>query len=356
MTSQLSTAPDRRRTVFVTGASGYIGAAVCRAFVRAGWKTFGFIRRPEAAKELIEAEAIPVIGTFTDHGFLGGLYEQANTFDVIVSCTEQLPGYAAHFDEVLGLVKALADTSNSSGVKPLVLWSSGCKDYGTTPVHGASDLAPHTEESPLNGPDLLQERTSKCMTIFDHSDSFDGVVLRPTNVFGYSSSYYGAMFSYAASEAARGAKVLEIPADPNSVMHGMHVDDCAEAYVALAEHADRTSVAGQAFNISAHRYETTGEIGAALAKEYGFKNGVKFVPMNEAADSFPGAMHFVFSFSQWVGSDKIRQLTGWKDRRAPFSEDVSIYRTAYDVMNAKGDFNIAAVRNRMLGTFSAGKI
>jgi FlaA1/EpsC-like NDP-sugar epimerase len=51
-----------RRSVFVTGGNGYIGAAICRTFVRAGWRVFGLVRRPEAALELASDEVIPIVG------------------------------------------------------------------------------------------------------------------------------------------------------------------------------------------------------------------------------------------------------------------------------------------------------
>lgn len=349
-----TTNPDqahRGRTVLVTGANGYIGSAVSRAFVRAGWKTFGLIRRPEAAKALITSEVIPVIGSFTDLSFLDGLYEQASTFDAIVSCTEQLPGYAAHFAQVISLVKAVAEKSNQNGVRPLVLWSSGCKDYGTTGLHGSPGLAPHTEESPLRPVDILKERAESCLKIMDFKELFDAAAIRPTCVVGYSSSYYGPMLNWVEAEKARGRSVLRVPADANSIMHAAHIDDCAEAYVALAEHEDRSAVANQCFNISGYRYETAGEMGAALAKEYGFEGGVEFVPQEEADAAFPVGLHFAFSYSQWVGSDKIRRITGWSDKRLLFSQNLHVYRLAYEAFRASGHDNVAAAQQRLGGNF-----
>ncbi|KAL6406875.1 hypothetical protein AUP68_09685 [Ilyonectria robusta] len=339
--------PNRTRTVLVTGANGYIGSAICRAFVRAGWKTFGLVRKASATAELTLSEAIPVVGTFTDHGFLDGLYEQSQTFDAIVSCTEQFPGYGAHFQEVMGLVRVLAAKSNENGVRPLVLWSSGCKDYGMTGAHGTPGLSAQTEESPLNGPELLRERQESCVTIFDHPELFDAILLRPTCVFGYSSSYYGAMFDFVSEEAASGAKVLKVPGNPNSIMHATHVDDCAEAYLQLAQHEDRKAVAGQAFNISGHRYETMQEVTEALAKEYGFEGGVEFVSAADAPASFPTGLHSVLSFSQWVGSDKIRQAIGWTDKRSLFSQNVRVHRKAYEALKKSGHDNIATIQQRI---------
>ncbi|KAI0006618.1 NAD(P)-binding protein [Xylariaceae sp. FL0662B] len=344
-TTTLTPRPQTK-TAFVTGANGYIGLAVCRAFVRAGYRTYGLIRRPESASTLTAEEVIPIVGSISaEPGFLEALYQQADTFDVIVSCTEQLP-FGGHYEHILGVLQQLADTSNRHGVRPLVLFSSGCKDYGTTDVHGAPGLAPHTEDSPLRPAHLIRERASSSLRIFDHADRFDAAVLRPTPLFGYSSSYYGLLFELAAAAAAAkggGSGSLDIPADFNTILHGCHVDDCAAAYLALAEHPDRRAVAGQCFNVSAHRYETLGEIAAALAQEYDLPGGVR-----PAAPGAEASFHdVVYGYSQWVDSGKIRRLTGWRDKRMLFSENLHAYRLAYEEAARRGDEGVVRTKERI---------
>ncbi|KAF5583774.1 uncharacterized protein FSUBG_13029 [Fusarium subglutinans] len=343
---------NKQRNVLVTGANGYIGSAVCRAFVRAGWNTYGLIRNPQAREEVALFESIPVVGSFTDLSFLETLFEEVNSFDTIVSCTEKIPGYAAHFEEVMNCVKRLAEKSNENGVRPLVLWSSGCKDYGKTGLHGTPGLAPHTEESPLNAPGILKERTTNSARVFDFTALFDAAVIRPTCVFGYSNSYYGAIFDYAADQRGQGSEVLRIPGDPDSIMHATHVDDCGEAYLSLAELDDRRAVDGQFFNVSGYRYETLEEVAGAVAKEYRFAKGVQSIPASEAEASFPPGLHFVFSFSQWVGSEKLRSLTGWKDERALFSKGIHAHRLAYEACKGQGHANVAEVQKRIGGNFN----
>ncbi|OTA89075.1 hypothetical protein M434DRAFT_113682 [Hypoxylon sp. CO27-5] len=347
MAAQINPLP--RKTVFVTGANGYIGFAVCRAFLRAGWRAYGLVRRPEAANALAAEEIIPIIGSISkDATFPEELYKHTKTIDVIVSCTEAFP-FGAHFEALLGSLLKLAKTSNSNGVRPLVLMSSGCKDYGTTGVHGSPGLAPHTEESPLRPTpmDVLAERTYGTLKILEHTDLFDAAVLRPTPVFGYDSSYYGFALELAAAAAKTEERQLKLALDFNTILHGCHIDDCAEAYLALAEHADRAAVAGQCFNISAQRYDTLGSLAKALEAEYGLTGGV--VQGGDAALN----LDIVLGYSQWVDSTKIRRLTGWTDKRMLLSENLHAYRLAYEEAARRGHVGVLRVKERIQSGFSA---
>jgi nucleoside-diphosphate-sugar epimerase len=318
-----------RKTAIVTGANGFLGSAVAEAFVRAGYKTLGLVRKPEAISKLRTSEIMPILGTPDDLSFLDELYRQTTQFDVIVSCTEDLSDYKSHFDSVVKMLSTLAAKSQESRVRPLVLFASGCKDYGPGPLDGP-DARPFEEESPLAPPEVLFPRTTLSQTVLKHDDEYDAVVLRPTTLYGGSSSYYGPAFDIAAAAATSGKGILTIAADPKSIMHGTHVADVAAAYVALAE-APRDNVKGRCLNISSHRYETTEEVAQALAKEYGLTE-VRFVKPQQPTQDKPGfdVVGLLFGFSQWISSDCIRELTGWSDKRPLFSEGISLYRTAYE--------------------------
>ncbi|KAI0129692.1 hypothetical protein BJ170DRAFT_681179 [Xylariales sp. AK1849] len=337
-----------RRSVLVIGANGYIGSAVARAFVRAGWRVYGFVRRPEAARNLACEEVTPIVGSLSDLSFLDALLRYTNTINVVANCTEP-PNYIPHFHQCVAAIRRVAEISNQNGVRPLVLWTSGCKDYGTTAVDGTPGLSPHTEISVVNPQALIRARATYSLKILEH-DLFDAAVLRPTNVYGYSSSYYGAIFDWAARTAAGGSQILKLTnVDPRSIMHSMHVDDCGEAYVALAEHSDRTAVSGTCFNISAHAYETADVVLRALAREFSFAGGAEFVTAQNSDELTPESttMGWLFGHSQWVASQKIRDLTGWSDRRMLFSENLGVYRTAYEAVANAGHEDVARVKDRV---------
>ena len=325
------------KSVLVTGANGYVGNAVARAFVRAGWITYGLVRNQESRTSLRANEIISILGSASDKAFVERSANQTKfVFDVIVSCTEQTLDYVPHYNDTVALLRALAQASNEAGIRPLVIFTSGCKDYGTTGLDGSEGLSPHTEESSLNAPPFLAPRATHTVKIFDHTDLFDAVLLRPTGLYGLSGSFYGALFDRASEAAERG--ILELTADPKSIMHSTHVDDCAEAYVAIAEDADRDVVKGQCYNISGRRYETLEEVANALVKEYKIEGGVKYSPEKQKAGI--DVVQMVVGFSQWVGSEKLRRDVGWRDKRQPFSEAVHVYRKAYEAAVAQKQGNV----------------
>lgn len=318
-----------QKTVLVTGANGYIGNAVAKAFSRAGWKVYGLIRRSEAASDLARNEIHPIVGSPEDLSFLD--QTDGAVFDVVVSNTEDPKDAVAHLAKVRTMMDTIVRRSEEAGVRPLVMFSSGCKDYGMMAEEdGDPALAPHTETSPLNPPEVLAARCKLGTTLLDKSQTaYDAIVLRPTIVYGLSSSHYGSLFDL----AAKSDGVLKLIADPHAVMHSCHVDDCAEAYVMLAEHEDRSEVVNQAFNISNAKYETAQQIGDAIARSYGLT--LEFAAPD--GDVNMGAVHGLANFWQWVGSDKIRAVLGWETRRSTFVEGIEEYRLAYEAtVHAKG--------------------
>ena len=332
---------SKAKTVLVTGANGYIGNAVARAFVRAGWTTYGLVRNAQTRTSLAADEIISVLGSAGDPGFVQRLQDQERTFDVVVSTTEQLLDYIPHYNDTITLLRALSTASNKAGIRPLVLFTSGCKDYGTTSLDGDSSLSPHTEDSPLNAPPFAIDRANHAIKVFDHTDLFDAVLLRPTTLYGLGSSFYGSLFDVAAEASKKG--VLNLTAGPRTILHGTHVDDCAEAYVAIATHADRNVVKGQCYNISGRQYETLDKIANALIKEYKIAGGINYLPVPEPTGL--DVVQMVIGFPQWVSSDRLRKVVGWTDRRQLFSEGLHAYRKAFEAAAAQDNAGVQKIRS-----------
>lgn len=339
-----------RNTVFVTGANGFIGSAVARTFSQRGWTTYGLIRSERSALDLMRDEVIPIVGTA----------DEASTFipdlpaiDVIITCDEDIANYVSHHQRRLAMIKLLCKHSRAqkADAKPLVIFSSGCKDYGTTAMHGAAGLAPHTEMSPLLPPALLRPRTEAAVEMLtQHVEDFDCVVTRPTTLFGRSGSYYSHFFTLGERAKDEFGGVLELPASPDAILHGTHIDDVAAAYFALAN-APRRLVAGQSYNISGHRYETLSEIVPAIEKSHGIT--IKYRERRAHDEKIFGLYILaLFAFPQWVGSDKLRSELGWSDAKPLFHEEYELYRKAYDAAKARDPLQV----ERVMGKKAAGTL
>lgn len=321
---------SRYPKALVVGANGYLGEAVGRAFVRAGWETFGLIRRPEAAEMLSMNEITPVIGSLDDPSLATSLASKVDYFDTIIVTVEDLANYTGFLDSLIHVLCSLSEVSRTNGVTMHVLLSSGMKDYGETGRADTEGLQPHTEESEMHPPHFLKLRAENCARILEHGDAFDATLIRPSNLYGLSGSTYGYFFHLANKALKSG--VLELPSHPKTILHSLHVDDCAEAFVALASPQNRDKAKGSLFNIAGSRYETLEEIGETLVKEYGISGGVKYTPRG---DERPGLDYVILGFSQWISSDRIRETTGWSDRRPGFCEAIHTYRIAFEAALAQ---------------------
>lgn len=275
------------------------------------------------------------------------------------TATEQIYNYVPHFNNIVTLLHSLSKISNKNGKRPLVLFTSGCKDYGTSHHHLSPDLRPHTEQTPINPPLWALSRATNSLTVISdlkNLDLFDAIVLRPTTIYGYHSSFYGPFFDIAA--IAKQNNVLELPKERmNAALHATHVDDCGEAYVALANTylsspTGRDLVKNKPYNISSYRYETLSEVANALVQEYDISGGVKWLEGGDKGVNLGGKYDVVDAltgFSQWVGSEQLRKDTGWRDRRMLFTEGVGTYRKAYEAAVERGDLGVERIRKRVEG-------
>jgi len=328
--------------VLVTGANGYIGLAVCKAFSLSGWTTYGLIRSEKSIPYLIREEAIPIIGTADNPAFISEL----PVIDVIVVCSGDASNFDTHYDDIIRLSQRISKIAKDNGHgKPLVIVSSSCKDYGTGLKQGEPGFAPHTEKSPLNYPRVLHTRATGALKMLNYSDEFDAAIARPTSLYGHSSSFYAYFFYLAELAKTQNDGVWYIPASPNTALHSLHIDDTGAAYLAIAE-APREVVAGQAYNMAAHRYETLEEIAKTVEKSHGIRVEYE-APLTSGKNAF--AMNLLFNFSQWVGSDKLRKDTGWTDKKPLFHEAYEVFRKSYELEAQQKTENYGRVRRNAPG-------
>ncbi|KAK3950144.1 hypothetical protein QBC32DRAFT_376895 [Pseudoneurospora amorphoporcata] len=339
-----STPTKRQRIVLIIDANGYIGNAVARAFV------------PE--------EITPIVGAIDDVCTQESILPQLPPcVNVVVSTSESWPDYEGHYHNVGALSQPWKFRDASGG--PLLIFTSGCKDYGADPTHllPSSSLdsegivhpapKPHTEETPLNPLSFLRPRTELASQIHDRLGyPYSTALVRPINLYGRSGSYFGEWFDVFSAAVAEGRQVV-VPSrsgEGRDICQGVHVDDCAEAYVALAERffyppdwpfiEIDNKLEWQTFNISSRGTEETVDgIVRALCDEYGveYAAGIRFVkPEDSKEGENPWPSQLVVDYPQLIEDKKLRYLTGWSDRRPLFREAVGLYKRAYEAAREGG--------------------
>ena len=306
------------KTVLVTGANGFVGNATAKYFALQGWKTYGMIRKSEYASDLAANEVTPLVGSYADTTSLDSVKEVI--FDVILSTTEDFSDYVSHFNDIIRLAKAVSKPANEAGKKPLLMFTSGNKDYGESGLHGSRDLTWFEENTPLNPPPFVALRAKTALQVFDHSEHFHATLFRPCMIYGRKSSYYASIMS----QAATSSKII-MYGSTSVIWHGVHVDDVASAYFAVATQLSPAEAHGQAYTVANDTYDTFGQLAEGVAKAYGGKEIVwRLVDENNI-------MQKMIAFSQALKCERLRSQTGWRPRKMPFLEGIEQYRAAFDV-------------------------
>ena len=85
--------------VFVTGATGFVGSAVCRALQNAGHEVVGLTSQQQKAKLLEDRKITPVVGDMRDPSVVGPPAEEA---DATIMCAQiSFGGSRSHLNVTL---------------------------------------------------------------------------------------------------------------------------------------------------------------------------------------------------------------------------------------------------------------
>jgi nucleoside-diphosphate-sugar epimerase len=195
--------------VAVTGATGFIGRALCRRLAAAHVPVRALVRRSGAE---LPVGVIPVLGSLASASALNELVRGAR---VVV----HLAG------AVRGADRAAFDAVNVAGTREL-LATIGARAPKARLVHVSSLAA--------REPGLSDYAASKraAETLLDGERTFSSVVLRPTAVYGPGDEELAPLLR----TMARG--LAPIPADPSHRVTLIHVDDVVEAILAAAAAPD----------------------------------------------------------------------------------------------------------------------
>lgn len=283
--------------VFVTGATGYVGSAVVRAFVARGHRVTGLSRSPEKDVALKALGADPLRGALPD---LAGMTGKLTAYDVLVHAAMDY-GLGPPADRVA--VEALLGAARSARAPRVVVYTSGVWVLGET-------AAPAGEDASTAKPAAaVAWRPAHEKLVLDAaSGSVATAVVRPGIVWG---EKRGLLASFMESARKDGA-AAHVGKGQNR-WPPVHREDLAALYRLVVERRARGvyhGVDGTAPRLS--------EIARALSEAAGAKGATRSIPLEEARKTM-GPMADALATDQVVVAPRSAEL-GWKPSRPTFPE------------------------------------
>jgi nucleoside-diphosphate-sugar epimerase len=281
--------------IFVTGATGYVGGAVARAFRAAGHEVRGAARDAARARGLAARGIEPVAGTMDEPR---AFVEEARACDVVVHAA--FASGPAAFERDRKAVEALLGAAAGGGRQPVFLYTSGCWVYGDTGGRIAD------ETSAVNPPAYAALRPGIERRVLE-ARGVRGIVMRPGCLYGGPGGLTAAWFD----GALRGTP--EVVGDESARWAMIHEDDVADAYVRAAE----SGSAGEIFNVSDGSEDSQADMVRSAALAAGCSGEIRRVPVPEAIRSL-GAYAECLGYDQRLSASKAARMLGWAPRHTGF--------------------------------------
>ncbi len=295
---------DRR--ILVTGATGFLGSWLVKELVRRKANVVGLIRKNPLSSE----PALPgdmgnidvVYGQLEDYFSVERClneYEIDTVFHLgaqtIVETATKFP--LATFDSnVMGAWNLLEACRHHEHVKRIIVASSdkAYKDTGKTP---------YTEEAPIGGANIYSASKS-CSDILCRS--YSKTYGLPVAIARCSNLYGGGDLNFERIVPGTIKSVIEnkspiIKGDGTNTRDYLYVMDAVNAYLALAEQADKDGAKGQDFNFSTGEPTSVSEI-VHLILEISGNNRIKPIAKNAVEGEVK---------KQFLDPSKAKKILGW---------------------------------------------
>lgn len=304
--------------VFVTGASGYIGHTVAKAFRAKGHTVLGLVRSQEDAHVLSMDEIWPVMGDLENPES----YRQAlDAVEVAVHC-------AFNFASDRGVecdaktIDAILQTFAQNPLPRSFIYTSGVWVYGSRGYEMVDESMPLdpldiVKWRPLHEEKVLKANSSKLRTL----------VLRPGHVYGE----VGGMTHTLFASTLNG--LVTIVGDGNNRWPMIHVQDLAYAYVSAAE----KELSGLVLNVVDDSTATLREMAEAIARAAHLEGKVNAMPIETAKEQF-GPLADGFTIDLMVNNSRVKRLLGWQIHHAPFIYEADLYYKAWKTTQEVEEF------------------
>ena len=274
--------------VFLTGGTGYIGAAVLDALIRSGHHVTALVRDPEKAARLEARGATPVLGEFAGPArYLKHAVAADAVVHTALEATTRGPAVDQQFLDVM--LPALAAT----GQPRTFVYTSGVWVLGPQP-DGADETAP------LAPAEISAWRAGReTQVLAAHGGHLRTAVVRPGIVYGGARGIVSDMLK----DALNG--LVRVIGDGKNRWPLVYDRDLGDLYVRLVAAAEASGV----FHAAGDENERVVDIAEAIRSHVDPVADIRFMPLAEAHTKM-GSYARALALDQVVRSPRARAL-GW---------------------------------------------
>jgi len=314
----------RNRSVFVTGASGFLGSWVVAELNRRGARVAALVRDAagNARERLIEAsDPIAIVhGHLEDHALLVRAINEYEADTVFHLGAQPIVGVAnrnplSTFEaNIRGTWNVLEACRLVPTVKRVLVASSD-KAYGEQPK------LPYDESMPLQGQhpyDVSKSCTDLIAQTYHNTYGLPVCITRCGNFFGGGDLNWSRIVPGTVRSALAGERPV-IRSDGTLIRDYVYVRDVALFYLFLAEAMEDKAIHGHAFNYSTESQLTVLDITRMILRASG-REDLEPLVLGEVRGEIP---------HQYLSAEKARRVLGWSAGytiEAALGETVAWYR------------------------------
>jgi nucleoside-diphosphate-sugar epimerase len=282
--------------IFLTGGTGYIGAAVLDALVKHGHAVTALVRDNEKAHRVAARGARPVVGNLSDPASYRAAADAQDgyvhtAFDAV---SDRGPATDRIAIDTLIAAAQRPRTSGAGSTPPrFVIYTSGVWVLGRS-------AEPAAEDAPVNPIALAAWRPAhEVLVLGAATPNLRTVVVRPGVVYGGGDGIVGDLFKAATNGLVR------VIGDGNNHWPCVYDRDLADLYARLAGRDDTSGI----YHANDEADERVNDLVAAIAPYVTVRPDVRHVPIEEARSKM-GAYAEALALDQRIRSPRARAL-GW---------------------------------------------
>jgi len=294
-------------TIFITGATGYIGGSIATRLVAAGHVVRGLVRTPEKVEQLARTGVQPVLGSLDDVLILT---REASAADAVINAAD-----SDHSGAVETLINALAGSD-----KPL-LHTSGSSIVSDN-AHGdiASTQIFDDHMSFVPAAEKVARWAIDRLVIDAGQRGIRAAVLCNTMVYGIGTGLHreSVQIPRLMNWARKSGTVRYIGRGAN-IWSNVHIEDVADLYLAALQHR---SLSGLYFVENGEA--SFRQIGEAIALRLGLGEPRSW-PFDEAAEELGHvSAAYTFGSNSRVRAVRARSELGWRPKHPSLIEWIKL--------------------------------